>query len=117
MYLFSPSVFKVSSPKVNEKFQWTIEEISSFYPADIDETATDQYESHEHDSMMELTAQAKIDRFFSEGVAPSPFNQQLKSMPLISESESETLPKDIKRTCDGKHMKPVLLVNNCLIHS
>ncbi|KAI4461613.1 hypothetical protein MML48_5g00012027 [Holotrichia oblita] len=98
---FSPSVFKVSSPKVNEKFQWTIEEISSFYPADIDETATDQYESHEHDSMMELTAQAKIDHFFSEGVAPSPFNQQLKSMPLISECDSETLPKDIKRTCDS----------------
>ncbi|KRT79287.1 hypothetical protein AMK59_7997, partial [Oryctes borbonicus] len=98
-HFFSPSVFKVSSPKVNEKFQWTIEEISSFYPADIDEAATDQYECHEHDSMMESHAQEKIDLFFSEGVAPSPFNQQIKSIPLIS--ETETSSKEAKITCDG----------------
>ncbi|GJQ80375.1 hypothetical protein Trydic_g12238 [Trypoxylus dichotomus] len=98
-HFFSPSVFKVSSPKVNEKFQWTIEEISSFYPADIDEAATDQYESHEHDSMMESNAQAKIDLYFSDDVAPSPFNQQIKSIPLIS--ETETSSKEVKTTCDG----------------
>lgn len=85
---------------MNEKFQWTIEEISSIYPADIDEAATDQYESHEHDSVMESTAQAKIDLFFSEGVAPSPVNQPIQSIPLIS--ETETPPKSTKRMCDGK---------------
>ncbi|KAF2903780.1 hypothetical protein ILUMI_02386 [Ignelater luminosus] len=86
--VFSPSVFNMQSTKTEEKFKWTIEDISSLKPADIDETTVEQFELS-HDPELEQTAQANIEKFFSEKhIVPSPFDAAVKRVALISESTS-----------------------------
>ncbi|KAJ3642876.1 hypothetical protein Zmor_025625 [Zophobas morio] len=82
---FSPSVFaQVSTPKTDEKFKWTIDDISSLKPADIDEETISQHVS-DHDPTIESMVQEKIDKFFNEkAIVPSPFNEQVKQVPLIA---------------------------------
>lgn len=98
--VFSPSVFtKTSSPKPEDKYKWTIDEIAMLKPADIDPNLLEQYE--EHDSVTELKVQEKINTFFSEKmIVPSPLNQAVDNQPLISDASS---PESCgKQTCDGK---------------
>lgn len=78
----------MQSTKTEEKFKWTIEDISSLKPADIDETTVEQFELS-HDPELEQTAQASIEKFFSEKhIVPSPFDAGTKRVVLISESTS-----------------------------
>lgn len=84
---------KVPSPKTDENFKWTIDEISSLRPADIDETSVEQYEMSDHDAAI---VQEKINKFFSEAViVPSPMNQVSNSVALVSDSMSPEKEKDI----------------------
>lgn len=86
-----------------EKFKWSIDDISSFNPADIDETSVEQFFTAEHDPVVESFAQAKIDKFFkSKEIVPSPFNQEIKPLKLISDSASPINEKCPKR--DGKQL-------------
>ncbi|VEN37005.1 unnamed protein product [Callosobruchus maculatus] len=72
--VFSPSVFaKVSTPnKSQEKFKWTIEDISSLKPADIDDTVSQHV--MEEDPQVESLIQQRIEAFFSSEhvIVPSP---------------------------------------------
>nr|XP_023029118.1 protein aurora borealis [Leptinotarsa decemlineata] len=82
---FSPSVFaKVSTPKSEEKFKWTIDDISSLKPADIDEETISQH-VFEEDPQIESMVQEKIDKFFSEKViVPSPMTEVVR-VPLVAD--------------------------------
>nr|CAI5824431.1 unnamed protein product [Callosobruchus analis] len=72
--VFSPSVFaKVSTPnKSQDKFKWTIEDISSLKPADIDDTVSQHV--LEEDPQVESLIQQRIEAFFSSEhvIVPSP---------------------------------------------
>ncbi|XP_044268774.1 protein aurora borealis isoform X2 [Tribolium madens] len=91
----SPSVFtQVSTPKT-DKFKWTIDEISSLKPADIDEATISQHVSY-HDPTIESLVQEKIDKFFKEkAIVPSPINQvqplPLAMSPPRSHTSSQTV--------------------------
>ncbi|KAJ8920067.1 hypothetical protein NQ315_011721 [Exocentrus adspersus] len=94
--MFSPSVFaKVSTPKTDEKFKWTIEDMSSLKPADIDEETVSQH-VFEEDPHTELLVQQKIDTFFSEKlIVPSPATDVVR-VPLVTETDTpkaDTKPK------------------------
>ncbi|RZC33487.1 BORA N, Rep fac-A C and/or tRNA anti-codon domain containing protein, partial [Asbolus verrucosus] len=82
---FSPSVFaQVSTPKTDEKFKWTIDDISSLKPANIDEATISQHVM-DQDPTMESLVQEKIDKFFNEkAIAPSPLNEHVKRVALIT---------------------------------
>ncbi|CAG9829296.1 unnamed protein product [Diabrotica balteata] len=99
---FSPSVFAtVSTPKTEEKFVWTIEDISSLKPADIDEATISQH-VFEEDPHIESVAQQKIDEFFNDKViVPSPMVEVVR-VPLVTDS-AENLFKltESKEYCDG----------------
>ncbi|KAG5898806.1 hypothetical protein JTB14_011016 [Gonioctena quinquepunctata] len=86
---FSPSIFaKVSTPKTDEKFKWTIDEISSLKPADIDEGTISQHVFDE-DPQIESMVQEKIDRFFSEKViVPSPLTEVVR-IPLLTDMSKD----------------------------
>lgn len=89
--LSSPSVFaQVSTPKT-DKFKWTIDEISSLKPADIDEDTLSQHVS-DHDPTIESLVQEKIDKFFKEkAIVPSPMTQPCQQLPaLMSPPRSDT---------------------------
>lgn len=89
-----------------EKFKWTIDDISSLHPADIDETSVEQFCTTEHDPVTESFAQAKIDTFFkSKEIVPSPFNQEIKPLKLISDSASPIQEKCRKK--DGNSFMQV----------
>lgn len=81
---FSPSVFaQGSTPKTDGKFKWTIDDISSLKPADIDEATVSQH-VNEQDPTKESLMQQKIDRFFNEkAVVPSPFTEPVKYAPMV----------------------------------
>lgn len=99
---FSPSVFaKQSTPKTDEKFRWTIDEISSLKPAYIDEETISQHVFDE-DPQMESLAQQKIDQFFSEKViVPSPMIDIIR-VPLIADNSANLfLPQQPKEYTDG----------------
>lgn len=93
LFISSPSVFaQVSTPKTDKNFKWTIDDISSLKPADIDETTISQHVS-ENDPTMESMVQEKIDKFFNEkAIVPSPLNLQIKQTPLIPSSLSPPKP-------------------------
>lgn len=76
----------MSTPKSEEKFHWTIDEISSLRPADIDEETISQHVS-EHDPHTESVVQKKIETFFSseEVIAPSPMTELVR-VPLITDT-------------------------------
>lgn len=93
-----------SSPKSDEKFKWTIDDISMLKPADIDPTLLQECE--EHDSVTELKAQEKINKFFSEVIVPSPMNQPPVVQPLISDASSPS--SSDKQMCDGKNKKETI---------
>ncbi|KAK4876342.1 hypothetical protein RN001_012764 [Aquatica leii] len=97
--VFSPSVFNVQTSKTEEKFKWTIEDISLLKPADIDEGSVGQFEGVDHDPDVELTAQARIEAYFNEKhIVPSPFNIAINNVPLLSESDKQ---KNFKEVVDG----------------
>lgn len=78
---------KVSTPKTDEKFKWTIDDISSLKPADIDEGTISQH-VFEEDPHVESLVQQKIDSFFNEKViVPSPMTEVVR-LPLISETDT-----------------------------
>lgn len=90
---------KIKSPKTEETFKWTIDEISSLKPADIDINSTEQFELADHDSI-DMKVQEKINLFFSEKViVPSPLNQVVNNVPLITDISPE---KQEKSCCNGK---------------
>ncbi|CAH1155889.1 unnamed protein product [Phaedon cochleariae] len=96
--MFSPSVFaKVSTPKSDEKtkFKWTIDDISSLKPADIDEGTISQHVIEE-DPQVESLVQEKINRFFSEEVIlPSPMTDIVR-VPLVSTNVTAFNPQKLK---------------------
>lgn len=103
---FSPNVFvQNSTPKTEQKFKWTIEDISSLKPADIDETTISQHVCTTDDPQIESLVQQKIETYFSEKeIAPSPLNVQINEVPLIKDCSiiEETPPKVFnKQTCEG----------------
>ncbi|KRX84865.1 Protein aurora borealis [Trichinella nativa] len=102
---FSPNVFsKIVSPSENESrasFRWSIDQLASLQPAEIDEEQ--QATSSDKDSDMESKIQATIDNFFSQGlIAPSPallqegavalVNQQNQSNSLLLRSGVRSVP-------------------------
>lgn len=90
---------RTSSPKTDDKFRWTIDELALLKPADIEPSSLEQYE--ELDSVTELRVQEKINTFFSEKIiVPSPLNQAVESQPLLSDINSPEMCE--KQTCDGK---------------
>ncbi|KAF5278357.1 hypothetical protein FQA39_LY05846 [Lamprigera yunnana] len=96
---FSPSVFKMQKTKTEEKFKWSIEEISVLNPADIDEATVEQFECDNQDLEAESTAQAYIESYFSEKhIVPSPFNVAVNNVPLIPENDKQ---KGFKQVADG----------------
>lgn len=81
------------------KFKWTIEEISSLKPADIDETTVELFDPVEPDPQHELMAQASIERFFNEKhIVPSPFNNAVKSVELL---KAPPAPPAAVQTAEG----------------
>ncbi|KAB0795229.1 hypothetical protein PPYR_12068 [Photinus pyralis] len=97
--VFSPSVFNVQSTKTEDKFRWTIEEISTLKPADIDEKTVDLFEMTDHDVESEISAQAKIESYFNEKlIVPSPFNVVNSNPPLITDSGE----KKFKQLVEGE---------------
>lgn len=105
MIVCSPSVFRTNENcKTENKFKWTIEEISDLNPADIDETAVEQFEASYHDKDVELAAQKNIEKYFNENHAiRSPFDPKVKPVRLISESTSPIKAIDDHKECtDGK---------------
>ncbi|KAK5644957.1 hypothetical protein RI129_006257 [Pyrocoelia pectoralis] len=97
--VFSPSVFNKQSTKTEEKFKWTIEEISDLKPADIDERTVDLFEANDHDSETEIKAQAQIESYFNEKhIVPSPFNAINPNLPVIPES----IEKKFKQLVEGE---------------
>ncbi|KAJ8965542.1 hypothetical protein NQ314_004042 [Rhamnusium bicolor] len=90
--MISPTVFaKVSTPKTDEKFKWTIDDISSLKPADIDEGTISQH-VFEEDPHVESIVQQKIDTFFSEKViVPSPMTEVIR-IPLITDVHGDNGP-------------------------
>lgn len=99
----------MSTPKSEEKFKWTIDDISSLKPADIDDATLSQH-VHINDPTVESIVQEKIDTFFSNKVIlPSPMTEEVKRAPLmaISSPVSSLKPK----VCDGK-FKAVSILSN-----
>lgn len=83
-------MFNKKSPKTDENFKWTIDEISCLKPADIDVNSTEQFELTDHDSLVDMRVQEKINLFFSEKViVPSPLNQAVNNVPLITDTPPE----------------------------
>ncbi|OUC39803.1 hypothetical protein D917_04599 [Trichinella nativa] len=85
---FSPNVFsKIVSPSENESrasFRWSIDQLASLQPAEIDEEQ--QATSSDKDSDMESKIQATIDNFFSQGlIAPSPALLQEGAVALVNQ--------------------------------
>ncbi|CAH1966780.1 unnamed protein product [Acanthoscelides obtectus] len=93
--VFSPSVFaKVSTPnKSQDKFKWTIEDISSLKPADIDDTVSQHV--LEEDPQVESLIQQRIEAFFSSEhvIVPSPDNGSINPERLLESMDSDTTPK------------------------
>lgn len=78
---------KISTPKTDKKFKWTIDDISSLKPADIDEGTISQH-VFEEDPHVESLVQQKIDMFFNEKViVPSPKTEVVR-IPLITETDT-----------------------------
>ncbi|XP_030750292.1 uncharacterized protein LOC115878079 [Sitophilus oryzae] len=73
---FSPNVFaQTSSPNVEHKFKWTIEEIANLKPAEIDESTISQHVFNSDDPKLDLVVQEKIETFFCEKeIVPSPLH-------------------------------------------
>lgn len=85
-HFMSPSVFARRTPKNEEKFKWTIDELSHMKPADIDE---DVINTPEHDVALDTIAQSQIDKFFSmREIVPSPYTHMMKYSPLIKEKKN-----------------------------
>lgn len=104
----SPNVFvQNSTPKTDQKFKWTIEDISSLKPADIDETTVSQHVCTTDDPLIQSLVQQKIHTFFSEEeIAPSPMNvKDTTNVPLLKDcSILEDTPHKapvVKETCEG----------------
>lgn len=64
MYIFicfSPSVFaEVQNPRTSEKFMWTIDDVSSLKPANIDESTIAQFEQPNAED--DVSVQEKIEK-------------------------------------------------------
>ncbi|KAL1497276.1 hypothetical protein ABEB36_008268 [Hypothenemus hampei] len=104
---FSPNVFtQNSTPNGEFKFKWTIEDISSFKPAEIDESLVDQH-YHTADPQTESLVQQKINMFFQETqIAPSPMTNVVKTVPSLKDCRREDFDKtdekiNAPKTCNG----------------
>lgn len=86
--IMSPSVFAAipnKAPISDDKFCWSIEELATLKPIDIEKSPFVQSEATDH--VMEAVAQAKINKFFSaKTILPSPAGPSgsSTSKPLIS---------------------------------
>ncbi|XP_050305159.1 protein aurora borealis [Anthonomus grandis grandis] len=110
---FSPTVFaQNSTPKADQKFKWTIDDISSLKPADIDETTVSQHVCTMDNPEVDSLVQKKIETFFSEKeIVPSPMHVKTNHyVPLMkdcsswdkSPSSKASTPKTPKpMTCEG----------------
>lgn len=81
----SPSVFAtVTTPnKPDDKFKWSIDEISNLKPADIDEGTISQHVFLQ-DPHTESLVQQKLEKFFSEkSIVPSPM-VEVERVPLVN---------------------------------
>ncbi|XP_048522434.1 protein aurora borealis isoform X1 [Dendroctonus ponderosae] len=105
---FSPSVFmQNSTPKTEAKFKWTIDEISSLQPAEIDETTVSLHACTE-DSKTEVVVQKKIDMFFRESqIAPSPMNLKANYVPLLKDCDfpKENLDETVEENVPKKQTR------------
>lgn len=73
----------VLTPKTDDKFNWSIDDISNLKPADIDEATISQH-VFVQDPQIELLVQQKIEKFFSEkAIVPSPITDVVR-MPLVN---------------------------------
>lgn len=88
--IMSPSVFAAlpnKAPVADDKFCWSIEELATFQPIDIEKSPFVQSEATDH--VMEAVAQAKINKFFSaKTILPSPAGPTALNKPSISTSIS-----------------------------
>ncbi|XP_035224623.1 protein aurora borealis-like isoform X2 [Stegodyphus dumicola] len=94
----SPSVFATfSRNKTNDgKVGWSVEHLSLLYPADIDETSTqDPWE----DTDQEVKAQQAIDAFFSQNsVVPSPWSETPEG------TDENKLRRNVRRFCSFQNV-------------
>lgn len=87
-----------STPKTESKFKWTIDEISSLQPAEIDETTVSLHACTD-DSKTEVVVQKKIDLFFREPqIVPSPMNVNAKCVPLLKDCDFPKTPLNFDET-------------------
>ncbi|KAK9886101.1 hypothetical protein WA026_014890 [Henosepilachna vigintioctopunctata] len=74
----SPGPFLKSTPNKEEKFKWSICDISHLKPAEIETNSIDQH-VNSFDPFVESQIQERISSFFSEhSVVPSPLGQEMK---------------------------------------
>ncbi|XP_066145282.1 protein aurora borealis [Euwallacea fornicatus] len=107
---FSPNVFvHNSTARHDEKFKWTIEDISALKPADIDETTVNQHICND-DPHIESEIQQKIETYFNKTpIVPSPMgiktssNCLLKGCGSSEENVGETnlAQASVKKTCES----------------
>lgn len=88
----------ITPNKTDEKFKWSIDDISNLKPADIDEATISQHVFIE-DAQTESLVQQKIEKFFSEkSIVPSPMAEIVR-VPLLNiadgpaEKPDETISK------------------------
>lgn len=102
MFFRSP-LFATSSPNVEDKFKWTIDDISNLKPANIDEATVSQH-VFVCDPQIESLVQQKIEYFFQEPqIVPSPLTEIVR-VPLLSNVEMREEPDqmDLKSYSDSE---------------
>lgn len=103
----SPSLFhRPSTPQTGStpQFEWTIEEVSSLGPANLEPHETQFMETP--DPVLEAQAQAAISTYFKEhSIVPSPDDCQLRNQKIILKNESSgsdgSTGRKSKRKRDG----------------
>lgn len=87
---------KCNTPKSEQKFKWTIEDISFLNPVDIDESSVAKCYSIETDIVKDTSMQEQIDKYFSmDEILPSPHQQQKQGheVTFIKPIDNKTMQK------------------------
>lgn len=116
--IFSPGLFAKSSPKNEEKFKWTICEISNMKPAEIDTNSYLQSTTNSLDPQVESLIQDKISVFFTDNTvvpspAPRPNVKKLKNILPHDSNQDKQESLGIKKLDDGKKINLTCFISQC----
>lgn len=90
--------------KTDEKFKWSIDDISNLKPADIDEATISQH-VFVQDAQTESLVQQKIEKFFSEkSIVPSPMAEIVR-VPLVNIADGPTEEPDVTISKEYRNSK------------